>query len=50
MALITPLRTDGVKNDIVLQLPYSTIQFVKFTQYKMNYQINLKTDTGTIYL
>lgn len=50
MIPIKPLNMGGVKEKIVLQLPYSAIQSVKVSEHKMNYEVVIVTDTDTISL
>lgn len=50
MIPIKPLMAGGVKDEIALRLPYSTIQSVAITKEGVNYQIVLTTDTDTIRL
>lgn len=42
--------TAGLKKEVTLQIPYSTIKFVAVTEDMLNYQIAITTDTDTIRL
>lgn len=42
--------TAGLKKEVTLQIPYSTIKSVAVTEDMLNYQIAITTDTDTIRL
>lgn len=42
--------TSGLKKEVTLQIPYSTIKSVEVTEDMLNYQIAITTDTDTIRL
>ena len=42
--------TAGLKKEVTLQIPYSTIKSVEITEDMLNYQIAITTDTDTIRL
>lgn len=42
--------TAGLKKEVTLQIPYSTIESVEITEDMLNYQIAITTDTDTIRL
>lgn len=42
--------TAGLKKEVTLQIPYSTIKSVAVTEDMLNYQIAITTDTDTIHL
>lgn len=42
--------TAGLKKEVTLQIPYSTIKSVEVTEDMLNYQIAITTDTDTIRL
>ena len=42
--------TAGLKKEVTLQIPYSTINSVAVTEDMLNYQIAITTDTDTIHL